>query len=213
MSQNNWNTTFPPIIVNGSNFSSIWNKVRKWLSVLNYSVTTPAPTQKDWRKFEGTCYWKVTSSLPIYNKNTSSTIVYDQGANRQRKFILVLLGASFVLIELLFTKIHLLVCIWYAWNQHRIYLFQRFAIRCYTVLNRLSSSSYQLLSLSLEVSYHNTLVWTIYYLYKFWSIFGNAIFCRRMKVWYWWWSRIIKFFIYNCLSVSGRIPFLGYQLL
>ena len=104
MSQNNWNTISPPIIVNGSNFSSIWNKVRKWLSVLNYSVTTPAPTQKDWRKFEGTCYWKVTSSLPIYNKNTSSTIVYDQGANRQRKFILVLLGASFVLIELLFTK-------------------------------------------------------------------------------------------------------------
>ena len=104
MSQNNWNTISPPIIVNGSNFSSIWNKVRKWLSVLNYSVTTPAPTQKDWRKFEGTCYWKVTSSLPIYNKNTSSTIVYDQGANRQRKCILVLLGASFVLIELLFTK-------------------------------------------------------------------------------------------------------------
>ena len=181
MSQNNWNTISPPIIVNGSNFSSIWNKVRKWLSVLNYSVTTPAPTQKDWRKFEGTCYWKVTSSLPIYNKNTSSTIVYDQGANRQRKFILV--------------------------------LFQRFAIRCCTVLNRLSSSSYQLLSLSLEVSYHNTLVWTIYYLYKFWSIFGNAIFCRRLKVWFWWWSRIIKFFIYNCLSVSGRIPLLGYQFL
>ena len=104
MSQNNWNTISPPIIVNGSNFSSIWNKVRKWLSVLNYSVTTPAPTQKDWRKFEGTCYWKVPSSLPIYNKNTSSTIVYDQGANRQRKFILVLLGASFLLIELLFNK-------------------------------------------------------------------------------------------------------------
>ena len=102
MSQNNWNTNSPPIIVNGSNFSSIWNKVRKWLSVLNYSVTTPAPTQKDWRKFEGTCYWKVTSSLPIYNKNTSSTIVYDQGANRLRKFILVWLGASLVLIELLF---------------------------------------------------------------------------------------------------------------
>ena len=102
MSQNNWNTNSPPIIVNGSNFSSIWNKVRKWLSVLNYSVTTPAPTQKDWRKFEGTCYWKVTSSLPIYNKNTSSTILYDQDANRLRKFIQVELGASLFLIELLF---------------------------------------------------------------------------------------------------------------
>ena len=124
MSQNNWNTISPPIIVNGSNFSSIWNKVRKWLSVLNYSVTTPAPTQKDWRKFEGTCYWKVTSSLPIYNKNTSSTIVYDQGANHQRKFILVLLGASFFLIELLLNKMHLLVCIWYAWNNTGIIYFK-----------------------------------------------------------------------------------------
>ena len=116
MSQNNWNTISPPINVNGSINSSTWNKVRKWLSVLKCSVTAPVPTQKDWRKFEGTCYWKVTSSLPIYNKNTSSTIVYDQGANRQRKFILVLLGASFVLIDLLFTKIDLRVCIWYAWN-------------------------------------------------------------------------------------------------
>ena len=119
MSQNNWNTNSPQIIVNGSNFSSIWNKVRKWLSVLNCSVMTPAPTQKDWRKFIGTCYWKVTSSLPIYNKNTSSTIVYDQGANRLRKFILVWLRASLVLIEL--PKIHLLVCIWYAWNNAGIF--------------------------------------------------------------------------------------------
>ena len=42
-----------------------------------------------------------TQTLPVYNKNTSSTKVYDQGANRKRKFILKMLGASFFLIELL----------------------------------------------------------------------------------------------------------------
>ena len=45
---------------------------------------------------------KLHSPLQFYNKNTSSTIVYDQGANRLRKFILVQLGASLFLIELLF---------------------------------------------------------------------------------------------------------------
>ena len=111
-----------------------------------------------------------------------------------------MLGASFFLIELLFTKIHLLVCIWYAWNNTG---FIHFKI-CFKVLHCVGSFKFfwsdRLLSFTLEVSYHNTLVWTIHYL----SIFGNATFCRRMKDWYWWWSRIIKFFIYNCVSVSGR---------
>jgi hypothetical protein len=73
----------------------------------NKSVTTPAA--KRIKVFEGNS--KVTFSLQCYNKNTSSTIVYDQSVNRLRKFILVELGASLVLIEFLFTEIYLLVMI------------------------------------------------------------------------------------------------------
>ena len=44
---------------------------------------------------------QVIQTLPFYNKNTSSTKVYDQGATAKGSLYFKLLGASFFLIELL----------------------------------------------------------------------------------------------------------------
>ena len=68
---------------------------------------------------------KVTFSFQFYNKNTSSTIVYDQGAKCLRKFILVWLGASLVLIELLFNWNTSACMYMIRLEQHRNYLLQK----------------------------------------------------------------------------------------
>ena len=45
--------------------------------------------------------------------------------------------------------------------------------------------------------YHYLIIQVLIYLRK-------STFYRRVEEWNWWWSRIIKFFIYNCLPVSGH---------
>ena len=85
-------------------FSSTWNLHAKSLCseklVSHDSNSSNSGTLKKIRR--EMFLDKLQSPLQFYNKNTSSTIVYDQGVNRLRKFILVWLGASLVLIELLF---------------------------------------------------------------------------------------------------------------
>ena len=80
---------------------------------------------------------KLHSSLPFYNKNTSSSTVYDQGANRLRKFILLELGASLFLIELLFTENTSACMYMIRLEQCRIIYFKRFILRRYTALDHL----------------------------------------------------------------------------
>ena len=52
------------------------------------------------------------------------------------------------------------------------------------------------------------MVWTfyfLYFLYKYWCIFGNITLYRRMKEWNWWWSCTIKFsytVVYLCQDVN-----------
>jgi len=68
---------------------------------------------------------KLHSPLQFYNKNTSSTIVYDQGANRLRKFILVELGASLFLIELLFNWKYICLYVYDTLGTMQEYLLQK----------------------------------------------------------------------------------------
>ena len=149
---------------------------------------------------------KLQYSFQFCNKNTSSTIVYDQGVNRLRKFILVWLGASLVLIELLSTKIHLLVCIWYAWNNAGLFISKCYlkALHCIGSLNLFWFCFEVIIAFGrselsqLRGRYHYLIIQVLIYLRK-------STFYRRVEEWNWWWSRIIKFsytIVYLCQDIA-----------
>ena len=78
----NWNTYTQPISVNRSNFPSTWSWHAHLVCVLKFvSHNYPIDSGLLLEKFEGRCCWNKLHSPFNYNKNTSSTLVYDQGAN------------------------------------------------------------------------------------------------------------------------------------
>ena len=70
----------------------------------NCSVTTPASTQYFWRKNQRYMLLKKFHYHFQYTRRIPPQHKIWPGCEPQRKFILVLLGASFFLIELLFNK-------------------------------------------------------------------------------------------------------------
>ena len=103
------------------------------------------------------------------------------------------------------TEIHLLVCIWYAWNNAGLFYY-KVDSRRYTVLAHLTNSDSVLkLILYLEKvisqlygSYLDLIIQVLIYLRK-------STFYRRVEEWNWWWSRIIKFsytIVYLCQDIA-----------
>ena len=151
---------------------------------------------------------KLQYSFQFYNKNTSSTIVYDQGANRWRKFILVWLGASLVLTEWIAFKLKY-ICLYVhdTLGTMQDYLFQKVylkALHCIGSLNLFWFCFEVILAFGrsersqLRDRYHYLIIQVLIYLRK-------STFYRRVEGWNWWWSHIIKFsytIVYLCQDIA-----------
>ena len=68
----------------------------------------------------------------ILNEIISSTIVYDQDANRSMGFILVVLGAPLNFIAMLYSVFPICGCIDFYLDPFQELLKERFTLKCYT---------------------------------------------------------------------------------